>query len=201
MEQRMNPDILIPTCKDDYELSMVIGGIIQENHDANIAYSCLQDSASVNRNKCLDLATSEIVVMIDDDISGFFPRWHKKLIKPLEDDGNIIMVSARLMNEDGTPQRVMGFSDKFYPEVVEIPTCPSAAIAFRNDKMRFDEGYVGSGFEDSDFVRQLKGKYPEGKIVVNNAVRLIHKNEMKNQLGEAYEANRKYYIKKWGSEW
>lgn len=111
------------------------------------------------------------------------------------------MVSARLMNTDGTPQKVMGFSDVFGKVTVEINCCPSAAIAFRNDGTRFDERYGGSGYEDSDFIRQLKVKYPAGKIVVNNEVRLVHRNEMKNQLGENYKINREYFLKKWKTEW
>lgn len=204
----MLPDILIPTCRSDFELSDQIGAIIQADPDIDgdrIIYSCRDASAAVNRNYCLNLAHSKIVVMIDDDISGFFPGWAEKLVAPFEKNSDIVMVSARLMNEDGSPQKVMGFSDVFGKPTVEIRCCPSAAIAFRNDGLRFDENYKGSGWEDSDFIRQLvdpsKGKYPNGKIVVNNEVRLVHKNEMKNQLGENYKVNREHFLSKWKTEW
>jgi glycosyltransferase involved in cell wall biosynthesis len=209
----MKPDILIPTCKDDYELAGQIGEIIMAEPEIDgdrIIYSCYDKSAAFNRNYCLNLARSGIVVMIDDDISGFLPGWSEKLIEPLLKCRDIIYVSARLMNNEGlaqhlvgyfgTPQRVMGFSDNLISPIVPVNTAPSAAVAFRNDGTRFDEAYVGSGWEDTDFVRQLKVKYPGGKVVINNEVKLIHANEMKNQLGENYKINKEYFIKKWGAE-
>lgn len=180
----MLPDILIPTCKDDWELCEQIGELLQSDRDIDgdrIIYSCLKASASVNRNKCLDLARSEIVVMIDDDMAGFFPGWVDLMVAPLLADKNVIQVSARLLNEDGSIGPMMGDTKDYKTPLVEVAIAPSACIAFRNDGTRFWEEYVGSGYEDSDFIFQLKEKYPKGKILVSNECRLIHKHEMKNQ--------------------
>ena len=83
--------------------------------------------------------------MVDDDITGFFPGWSSLMVAPLADP-NILYVSARLMNECGTPQMVMGFSKNIMLPHVEVNNAPSACIAFRNDGMRFWEEYKGSGF-------------------------------------------------------
>jgi glycosyltransferase involved in cell wall biosynthesis len=177
-------DILIPTCKDDWELCEQIGELLQSDRDLDgdrIIYSCQKASASVNRNYCLNLAHSEIVVMIDDDMAGFFPGWYNLLVAPLIADKDVIQVSARLLNEDGSIGPMMGDMKNYTQPLVEVPLVPSACIAFRNDGTRFYEGYKGSGYEDSDFIFQLKDKYPNGKILVSNECRLIHKHEMKNQ--------------------
>lgn len=194
----MSIDILIPSCKDDWDLSEMIGEMVQADRWCSdlIYYSCLKESASINRNNCLDHSTAEYVIMVDDDITGFFPCWYELLVEPLKNDPKIIYVSARLMNELGEPQMVMGFSKNIKSPIVEVPTAPSAAVAFRSDGSRFDEQFVGCGWEDSLFVEYLKHRYPGGKVVVNNNVKLTHKNEMKNQLGENYKINEKLYYKK-----
>lgn len=197
------PDIFIPSCKSAWDLSLMIGEILQADHDAKVGYTCTEDGgeikgAAVNRNICLNMATSKYIVMADDDITGFFPGWAFLMAATLEANPDIVYVSARLMNQDGTPQKVMWFNKDIMSPLVDVMHVPSACVAFRNDGLRFDEEYRGSGVEDTDFRNQLKRKYPNGRIVINNAVKLIHKNEMKNQLGENYRYNKAYYEKKWG---
>lgn len=142
---------------------------------------------------------SPIVVMMDDDISGFYPGWAEKLIKPLINHPDIIYVSARLLNPDGTLQNAMGASQDDKTPILDVPTAPSACVAFRITGVRFDEKFVGSGWEDTDFVKQLKKLFPHGRIVINNEVRMTHANEMKNQLGENFQKNRAYFNRKWGT--
>lgn len=186
------PDILIPTCKDDWELCEQIGELLQSDRDIDgdrIIYSCLKASASVNRNKCLDLARSEIVVMIDDDMAGFFPGWVDVLVAPLINDPDVMMTSARLLNEDGSIGPMMGDVKNYTSPTVVVPLAPSACIAFRNDGTRFNEEMLGSQWEDTSFIFRLKAKYPKGKIVVCNECRLIHKHEMKgSKYGEYNKA-------------
>ena len=71
---------------------------------------------------------------------------------------------------------------------------PTAAIAFRHTLLRFDEGFIGSGYEDTAFMNEFNEKHP-GRIVVNNQCRLIHANEKKNQGGPYWEHNHEYYMK------
>jgi hypothetical protein len=139
------------------------------------------------------IANSAIVHNCDDDICGFFPGWWQRLIEPLQDP-KVVFVSARLMTLDGNVGAMMfGSSDMSQP-LEEVPGAPTAAVAFRNDGTRFHEGFKRSGFEDSYFVQCLKHKYPGGRVVINNEVKLIHINEQKGQ-GEAFEHNKALYEK------
>lgn len=198
----MNHQILIPSCRDD--VSEQLGEILSTDRSIgdDVIYSCSDASAAINRNECLKMADAEYVVMIDDDITGFFPGWSSLMVAPLNDP-SVLYVSARLMNECGSPQMVMGFSKNVMSPHVAVNIAPSACIAFRNDGTRFCEEYFGSGFEDSDFHFQLKEKYGyDKKVVVNNGVKLIHTHEMKNQNGIGsgknwFDHNQAIFDKRW----
>lgn len=201
----MSVDILIPSCKDDWELSSMIGEMLQADRWCGnfIYYSCLKKSAAVNRNNCLNNTGADYIVMLDDDITGFFPCWYELMVEPLKKHPDILYVSARLMNELNEPQMVMGFSKEMKQPLVEVNIAPSACIAFRRDDTRFWEEYQGSGWEDTDFHFQLKEKYGhDKKVVINNRVKLIHAHEMKNQNGmgsgfNPFEHNQAVFDKRW----
>jgi len=148
--------------------------------NVEILASCQEGSAAYNRNWCLDRAKGNIIIMVDDDITGFFKGWDEVLVKPLTDN-SISIVSARLsspMMYDGT----------------EFNIVPSSAIAFRKSGIRFDENFVG-GFEDTDFCKQMEQAFPNKKTLINEDCKLIHLNEKKKQnMKEA----RKVFVKKWG---
>lgn len=198
--------ILIPSCKSEEVLSQKAGEILSIDRHLNIVYSHSEVSAAINRNACIEVANDEYkptyFVMIDDDISGFFKGWSELLIEPLKDP-DVLYVSARLMNECGKPQMVMGYSKNINNALVPVAIAPSAAIAFRNDGTRFCDDYEGSGFEDTDFHFQLKEKYGyDKKVLVNNKVKLNHLHEMKNQNGvgegfNPFETNKAIFDKRW----
>lgn len=198
----MNHCVLIPSCKPCHVVNEMVGNILSCDRDLIIHYSTSKMSAAVNRNACLMTAKTKYVVMIDDDITGFFPGWSSLLVEPLENP-NILYVSARLLNECGKPQMVMGFSKDVNHKYVPVNIAPSAAIAFRNDGTRFCEEYQGSGFEDTDFHFQLKEKYGyDKKVIINNRVKLTHFHEMKNQNGvgegfNPFEENKKIFDGRW----
>jgi FkbM family methyltransferase len=201
----MNPDIIVPTCKSLEELSPLMSDMQGHSLGCRTLATCTAASAAKNRNIGLDWAKSDIVIMIDDDIGGFSPGWWQELIRPLSDP-DIVMVSARLMKPDGTPGAMM-FTGDLVREICEVPRVPTACIAFRNDGTRFDDGslpdspdkngYIGSGFEDDDFCARLQEKYPSGKVVINNRVKVVHFNEMKNQHGKYYDANKARHDSIW----
>jgi len=212
----MKTDIIIPTNRYIDELTDIIKDI-KANTDMskyNLIVTCLQVSAATNRNYGLIQANSEKVIMLDDDISGFYPGWADDMLKPLKD--NVMMVSARLMNipdEVGVmmdikpdltkPLQVVNtfydIKDSETDKTVPVKAVPSACIAFYNDReVYFDEGYIGAGFEDTDICFQMCCKYPEKQIVINNECKLIHKNEMKNQLQGQLQKNQLYFQHKWG---
>lgn len=202
----MNHCILIPSCKTEEKLSQQVGDILSFDRHLDVVYSHSDVSAAMNRNACLEVADKEyhpkFFVMIDDDISGFFHGWSELLVEPLNDP-DVLYVSARLMNECGKPQVVMGFSKNISNALVPVSIAPSAAIAFRNDGTRFCDDYQGSGFEDTDFHFQLKEKYGyDKKVLINNRVKLTHLHEMKNQNGvgkgfNPFEENKKLFDRRW----
>ncbi len=192
--------ICIPTYKTEQKVQKQIEDIKSSvsNDQVEIFASCQDGSAAYNRNWCLERASGEIIIMLDDDITGFFPRWDEVLIKPLIKDSSVSIVSARLLNRDGTPALVMYDNQKYepgyYPSQCKI--VPAACIAFRKTSMRFDENYSGSGFEDTDFCKQMENAFPKKRTVINNDCKLIHLNEKKNQ--SFMKNNRRYFVSKWG---
>lgn len=193
-----NPDIIIPTNKPAGEIKRLLRDIEQTAPGCRIVYTGYKASAATNRNWGLNHAATRIVVMVDDDIEGFTAGWVDRLIAPLR-VREIVMASARLMRPDGKPGVMMDIKPDLSGYMVEVAEAmvPSACIAFRNDGTRFDECYEGAGFEDTDFCRQLWDRYPKGRFVICNTVKVVHRNEMKGQDSGRFQQNKEYYLTKW----
>lgn len=197
-----NIRVVVPTYKpqqDSHLLQIAVWISMTTTHTKfPIIFSCQENkSAAINRNYCIDKCDeNDIIIMIDDDISGFTYGWDYKMAETLFNQ-KIVLVSARLLNPNGSIQNVIGGQHSKKKGLAKVNRCPSSAIAFRNNGLRFDENYVGSGFEDTDFCEEIKRRYPKHDIVINNDVCLIHQNEHKNQLGKNYTKNRLYYNQKW----
>lgn len=163
-----------------------------------------QASASVNRNYGLTQALAlqnEIIIMIDDDIGGFFPGWQDALTAPLREDSNALISSARLITPDGFLSPMMGADNKLDKKrSIAEKAILSAAIAFRKKdieaypKLHFCMNMLGSGWEDTLFCRMFTKYFPSGKFIVANDCRLIHYHEMKNQ-NQHFEYNQRVYVK------
>lgn len=194
-------DIIIPTCKPPNQIQGLVKEITATaGIDFTVIATCFNVSAATNRNYGLNQARSDIVIMIDDDISGLFGGWAGKLVQPLFLYEDIVMVSARLMKSKTKFGVMMNLKVDLSREIVEAPerVLPSACIAFRKDELRFDEAYIGAGYEDTDFCMQMGEKYLDGRFMVHNGVKVIHKNEMKNQLiGGRLLHNKQYFQSKW----
>lgn len=190
--------ILIPTCNSAYEPAPVK----YYSPDCDIIKTGFPLSAAKNRNYCLDhVIVGEIAIMLDDDIEGFYEGWVGDLIKPMEDPA-VVMVSARLLNPDGSFGSTCSRCYDPDPEEIEIKSngvciLPTAAISFRHRGHRFDENFVGSGFEDNDWCQQYLSADPGAKFIQSNLCRLIHRNEMKNQKGKIWNHNMLYFHNKW----
>ena len=190
-------DIIIPSNKPIDLLRLQVAAMrkhdIAEKHYIPTGFNV---SASVNRNLGLHEARkteNEFVIMIDDDIGGFYTGWQKDLCAPLEDP-TVRLTSARLINADGTLSPMQGTPEDLTQSVLYLPACNvfgkrfpivlSAAIAFRKKDvidMAFNMQFIGSGYEDTYFCWELFNRYPDMQIVVNNDCKLIHYHEMKNQ--------------------
>lgn len=192
----MTVSIIIPTCKTAEEISPMLCNIEGFSRGCEVIATCLPGkSAAQNRNAGLNKATGDIIIMVDDDVSGFYPTWWQGMVWPVESAGATI-VSARLLNPDGSPGVMMYGGDPNVP-LTEVPRCNTAAIAFRRSYLRFNEDFIGSGYEDDDFMARVSEKWPYGRIVINNKVKLVHKNEMKNQRGDWEVANRATFHRLW----
>lgn len=190
--------VTIPTLKDKYEISPLLVTIEGFSYPNPVFASCKKQSAAKNRNDCIRMALASPgvaqVVMVDDDIRGFYPGWIKALVAPLEDK-NVIAVSARLMNKEGGYGLMMGMEDKNQPEgFVEVGIMPSACIAFNlSEAMLFEERFIHSGYEDLYWCWCQKQTHPEMEFIVNNNCKLIHLNERKEQDAEAMAKNKSIY--------
>ena len=204
-------DVIIPTCKTQPEIACQQQEMLDTaGYLARITATCQQGSAAYNRNYGLGKTFCDVVIMVDDDVCNFPPKWAWDLIATLEIISDCVLVSARLMNEDGTPGPMTGEPPPTADTGLTVATrLPTACVAFRNDGLRFDESFVGSGWEDDDFCAQLRRKYPKGKFVINEDVRVVHKNEMKQQgfikgkgpvPGGNFEKNQAYFEKKWNTK-
>lgn len=205
-------DILIPSCKNEKEIIPIINSIREHsgNNYRNILFSCADGCAAKNRNIVLDKTDAEVVVMIDDDISGFFNGWIELLTEPFNNN-EAMLISANLIRRDGSiaimcsdrtdrQTRKLRRRRRGRNRMILVPhgEVPSARIAFRNDGTRFDENYDGSGREDIDFCWQLKHKYPDFKVYIMRECRMVHDNEQKNN--NYHIKNMRYFRDKWKME-
>ena len=163
--------------------------------------TCQKVSASKNRNIALDRANTDIVIMMDDDIMNMPKGWDEALAQLLVDDPLCMMSSARLLNPDGSLGQMLGHPPGLEDGslwVTHLQELPTACIAVRRTDLRFDEDFIGSGWEDTAFCAATRTIEPQAKFIVHGGVRVTHVNEQKNQGGENFHKNRATYVSKWG---
>lgn len=208
----MKVDIIIPTNKKPTDLTFQSQELLKTSNEfSGFIFTCQDGSAAYNRNYGIAKSKADIVIMIDDDIFGFYPGWVKDLIDPLIQEKEIGVISARLLKENGKPaiMDVWGVSESIRPGIFYKKWVPSACIAMRrfellkikeSDKFPlnnpFDENYQKASFEDSDLLevyRQLLNK----KVAITNDCKLIHLNAESWRPGFRWEGNREYFQNKW----
>lgn len=201
---RSQVKILIPTYLNADRAAPLVATVREFSPGAEVFASCLKASASVNRNACLDrLAVGETAIMVDDDIRGFYYGWIDDLLCGLEIP-NAVMVSARLMNPDGTAGPTCSGCMDASPEEIVVQwrghcVLPTAAIAFIHRGHRFDEAFRGSGWEDNDWCAQYRAADPGAVFVQSNRCRLIHENRMREQKGPNWAHNKQHFFSKWSA--
>ena len=188
--------IIIPTIKTEEEITSLISEIKSSVvHELELIIASGKRGAAANRNIGLEKATGEFVIMCDDDIEQLPYGWDRDLIDALKKTG-ASMVGARLLNPNGSLQRTNYRNYDLSKDFVEVRRMIAALCAFKNTTLRYDENYLWWGREDTDFCKQLGGKF-----FVINTVRVVHRNEHKNPYGskEQETENFSYFIKKWGT--
>ncbi len=170
-------NIIIPTCKTADQIQPLVDEVRATATGGWILIIQSEKAiVSVNRNKGLDKATANLVIMIDDDVYDLPIGWNEALVKPLEHK-EIDIVSARIINSDGTD-----FIDKYnvfklhYRKVpfssIYFDYVPTTCCAFRNTTNRFDETLTGA--EDVDFCRKHYKRF-----LVRNDLVIKHRHEDK----------------------
>ena len=83
-------DIILVTNKPFDKLKIdSINKVTSDKH--SFIYTGLDASASKNRNYGLSQVISDIFIMMDDDIEGFYDGWVEDLTKYMKQDKNIIV--------------------------------------------------------------------------------------------------------------
>jgi len=185
----MTISVIIPTIRKEETITGLVNEIKRTATGiTELIVVSSNGSAAQNRNTGLNRAKGEFIIMCDDDTKGYPKGWDIKLVKALElPDASI--VGARLSNPNGSPQNTAYGIPNPSKEYCQVKTMITAVCAFRRTKLRFDENFIGSGYEDTDFCRQLGGKF-----YVVNTVRVTHVNEHKKPNDVKNSA---YYYKKW----
>jgi len=157
-------------------------------------------SAAKNRNYGLNRAKSPYVIMIDDDICDLPYGWNRRLIRTLKHHPRITAVSARLMQKNGMPGLNSANNFDLKKELIDCPMIPTACCVFRNPdrkygvKTRFDERYIGSYWEDTDFFRQLQKDESKENFLIDNRCKVVHLNDGK---GGNNVYNKNLFESKW----
>ena len=178
----MKPDIIIPTNRTEPYASPILCDVQGNSFGCRVLATCRDGSAALNRNVGLEWAESDYIIMLDDDTSGFYIDWWKDLIQPLVAHEDVCMVSARLMHPEipGKHGKMM-FQGNIAAHISEVPQVPTACCSFRRDSLRFDESFIGSGFEDTFFCECKKALCPGSRAVITNSCQIRHRNEEKGQ--------------------
>lgn len=197
-------DVIIPSCKTEAEVQPLAeeikstAGVL-----VRVTATCKPVCAAKNRNLGLDASESQLVVMLDDDVTGLPSGWVGVLRDVMETHPNCVMCSPQLMRPDGKYAPMMALlrglpvGNGCHP--IKGGLMLTACVILRRDELRFDEAFIGSGWEDNDYCRQQDAKYPGCTRLVQHDVQVIHKNEMKHQAAH-FSSNRKRYQCKWRRE-
>ncbi|MHC1728115.1 MAG: radical SAM protein [Syntrophobacteraceae bacterium] len=190
-------DIIIPAFAPNDNLRNLLVEIAEKTAPPyNLTVVSKRQSAANNRNEGLRSSTNPYVIMCDDDISGLAPGWNRQLIWQLQENRDILAISARLMNQDGAAGRNTANHFDLAPPLPTVEMIPTACCIFRKTDVLFDERYIQAGWEDTDFFMQLRQKYG-GLIAIANTIRVIHLNEEKNCGGAHNAYNRQLFFSKW----
>jgi hypothetical protein len=189
--------LLIATIRSENEIRNLVNEIKSTaSTDLKLIISSSNNSVAINVNRGLDESVGQFIIKVDDDITGFTHGWDAKLIQPFSQIEDLEVISARLLNMDGSIQLTCSRDSNLHGNLSfpRNPIVPFCCVAFKRSSLRMDENFIGSGYDDADYCCQLRLKNADARFAINNEVRLIHKHEQKNsQLSQ----NALYFRSKW----
>lgn len=223
MESKIKVSIVIPTMKSqgtvEKQLIDIKNTITNDTYEYEVFSGAhINQSAAHNRNWCIDKAKGEVIIMMDDDMEGFYTGWADNLITPLvKEKEKYNILAARLVKRNGEYAPMLGVdhisNDKGCFKAIHTPqtglniVCSACISFWKTDGVRFDTDNFGVGacYEDSDLAMSFNKKFPDRCVAINNDCCLIHLGESKGR-GSApgkkdyWEHNKKAFAQKWGIE-
>lgn len=198
-QKRIGCDIVIPAFRMKSDITRLLNELpFKTTPPYQLHIINKEQNAAGNRQDGINACNEDYIIMCDDDIVDLPDNWNHKLIRHLRDNPNILAVSARLMNKDGTIGMNSANNFNIKDNVVVVEMIPTACCVFRKkdiEGMSFCKDYRGSGWEDTDWFDQLKVKHPGKKIIIDNNIKVVHLNEMKEDM-PYFEYNKQVYMKR-----
>ena len=186
--------VIIPAYADCDRLRRATWAVQQT---ADLPYELIVSLAprcvAANRNAGLDRATQDLVAFVDDDV--LLPAcWMSRLVAVLEAHPDIGAASGHLRFPNGSPQtRREHLADGALWEVTIPGTCFVYSRSRVGDE-RFDEGYLGSQWEDTDWMWRVQRRGL--RTVVVGGVQVVH--EHRQSAHPWLEANMRRFLERWG---
>lgn len=186
--------VIIPSREDNALLRRAIWSV-RETADRpfEVIASPSPQPVAANRNACLERATQDLVAFVDDDV--LLPAgWMSGLLAVLAADTSVGAVSAWLTFADGAPQMRWRAP---VPGSTWRTTIPGTCFVYsrqRVDDQRFDESYLASQWEDTDWMWAVHRR--DLSTVVTPDVRVVH--EHVPRPNPSLQANMAYFHDKWG---
>lgn len=186
--------IIVPAYEDTPRLRRALWSIARTTdvpHEVIVA--CARQAVAPNRNAGLLRAACDLVAFLDDDV--LLPaHWASRLLATLLAADDVGAVSAHLVFPDGSPQTRR--PDLSPGELWDIPlpgTCFVYSRARVGDQ-RFDEGYLGSQWEDTDWMWRVRARGL--RTLMSGDVLVVHDHELReNQWAEP---NARRFAARWG---
>jgi hypothetical protein len=169
--------VIIPAYEDCDRLRRAIWSVEQT---ADLPYelvvSCAPRCVAANRNAGLERASQELVAFLDDDV--LLPAcWMSRLAAVLALHPDVGAASGHLVFPNGSPQsRRERLADGELWDVPIPGTCFVYSRARVGDQ-RFDEGYLGSQWEDTDWIWRVRARGL--RTVVVGGVRVVHDHRLR----------------------
>jgi len=186
--------VIIPAYEDCARLRRAVWSVEQTaDMPYELLVSCAPRCVAANRNAGLQRATQDLVAMLDDDV--LLPAcWMSRLAGALAAHADIAAASGHLIFPDGSPQSRREHLAE--GELWDVPI-PGTCFIYSRERvgdLRFDEGYAGSQWEDTDWIWQVRQKGL--RTVVVGGVRVVHDYNMRENTW--LQVNMRRFHQRWG---
>ena len=186
--------VAIPCYRRGPKLWRTLWSLNSTSPDVHVHVEEAERCVAANRNAALAKLDTRYVVMMDDDV--LLPMlWLEKLMLVLLATPDAGIVGPKMTGMIGQSQNGQSLL-----KVDEVMDCvmPGTLMLFDRERVTgcvFDEEYLGSQWEDTDFVMQVKAKGLS--TLVTGSVWILHDNEFTNGRGDNYVKNKARFKSKW----